>query len=120
MRKLKKGLKEFGISITVVDKDIGYELRSVGSIPFDIEYTKDLGYSAAVYLLQGKSGDMTSIQDGRFVPIPFKNVIDPKTGRTKIRMVNINTQSYEVALEYMIRLKFEKSCQGGKDIAKTV
>lgn len=105
--ELKKGLKELGISITVVDKDIGYELRSVGPIPFDIEYTKDLGYSTAVYLLQGKSGDMASIQDGRFVPIPFKNVIDPKTGRTKIRMVNINTQSYEVALEYMIRLKKE-------------
>ncbi len=105
--ELKKGLKEFGISITVVDKDIGYELRSVGPIPFDIEYTQDLGYSSAVYLMKGKSGDMASIQDGKFVPIPFKSVIDPKTGRTKIRMVNINTESYHVALEYMIRLKKE-------------
>lgn len=105
--ELKKALKEFNISTTVVDKDIGYELRSVGPIPFDIEYTQDLGYSSAVYLLEGKSGDMASIQDGRFVPIPFKTVIDPKTGRTKIRMVNIETESYKVALEYMIRLKKE-------------
>lgn len=105
--ELKKGLKEFGISTTVVDKDIGYELRSFGPIPFDIEYTRDLGYSSALYLLQGKSGDMASIQDGRFVPIPFKDIINPETGRAEIRMVNVNTQSYEVAMEYMIRLKKE-------------
>jgi 6-phosphofructokinase 1 len=91
----------------VVAKDIGYELRSFGPTPFDIEYTRDLGYSSAVYLLQGNSGDMASIQEGRFVPIPFKDIIDPETGRTEVRMVNVKTQSYEVALEYMILLKKE-------------
>lgn len=105
--ELKKGLKEFGISTTVVDKDIGYELRSAAPVAFDIEYTRDLGYSAALYLLQGGSGHMASIQNGSFVPIPFQEMIDPATAKTQIRMVDVNTQSYEVALEYMIRLKKE-------------
>jgi len=103
--QLKNGLKDFGIDTTVVHKNIGYELRSLEPIPFDIEYTKDLGFSAATYLLEGKSGDMTSIQNGRLVPLSFEEMIDPNTGRPKIRMVDINTLSYEVGYEYMIRLK---------------
>jgi 6-phosphofructokinase 1 len=103
--QLKSGLKDFGIDTTVVHKNIGYELRSLEPIPFDIEYTKDLGFSAATYLLEGKSGDMTSIQNGRLVPLSFEEMIDPNTGRPKIRMVDVNTLSYEVGYEYMIRLK---------------
>src|SRR5580693_4626102 len=33
------------LSITVAGKNIGYELRCAPPIPFDIEYTRDLGYS---------------------------------------------------------------------------
>ncbi len=99
------GLKEFGVKTAIVDKDIGYELRSVAPTPFDIEYTRDLGYSAAFYLLEGKSGDMISIQGGVAVPISFAKALDPETGRTRVRMVDPHTQSYQVALEYMIRLK---------------
>lgn len=106
--EVKRGLKEeFGIPISIVDKDIGYELRSVEPTPYDIEYTKDLGYSAAVQLLNGGTANMISIQNGIAVPIPFTKALDPQTGKTKIRLVDITTQSYEVALEYMIRLKKE-------------
>ena len=34
-------------------KNIGYELRCADPIPFDMEYTRDLGYCAAKYLLAG-------------------------------------------------------------------
>ena len=33
--------------VYIVDKDLGYELRSADPIPFDAEYTRDLGYGAA-------------------------------------------------------------------------
>ncbi|MGE5445458.1 MAG: 6-phosphofructokinase, partial [Ignavibacteriales bacterium] len=39
------------------------------------------------------------------VPIHFNEILDPKTGRTRIRLVDIDTESYEVAEEYMIKLK---------------
>lgn len=99
------GLKEFGMKETIVDKEIGYELRCVAPTSFDIEYTRDLGYSAAVYLLEGNSSDMMSIQNGVSTPIPFAGTIDPATGRTRVRLVDANTFAYHVALEYMIRLK---------------
>ncbi len=57
-------------------------------IPYDMEYTRDLGFSASQFLLNGGSGAMISIQGGRFVPLYFNDIIDPKTNRTKVRMVD--------------------------------
>ena len=50
---------------------------------------------------------MVSIQDGRCMPIPFKQMVDPVTGRAKVRMVDITAQSYQIACQYMIRLSDE-------------
>jgi 6-phosphofructokinase 1 len=103
--QVSKRLKEFGIKATLVAKNIGYELRCADPIPFDMEYTRDLGYCAAKYLIQGGSGAMVSMQSGRFVPIPFAEMLDPKTGRTKCRHVNVDSTTYHIARRYMIRLR---------------
>ncbi len=103
--RVRDELAELGMKTTIVDKDIGYELRCVNPVPFEMEYTKELGFAAAKHALLGGSGDMVSIQDGAFVPIPFYAIMDPGTGRTKVRMVDVNSEAYEMALEYMIRLK---------------
>ncbi|MBX3328736.1 MAG: 6-phosphofructokinase, partial [Nitrospira sp.] len=41
------------------------------------------------------------------IPIPFKQMVDPATGRTRVRMVEIESQSYQIARQYMIRLNEE-------------
>lgn len=48
---------------------------------------------------------MITIQEGKSVPMPFYAIMDPETGRTRVRLVDIHTETYEMALEYMIRLK---------------
>jgi ATP-dependent phosphofructokinase / diphosphate-dependent phosphofructokinase len=103
-RELTKQLDALGLSTSLVTKNVGYELRCADPIPYDIEYTRDLGYCAAQYLLDGGTSAMVSIQDGRFTPIPFKQLVDPSTGRTKVRMVDVDSQSYQIARQYMIRL----------------
>ncbi len=103
-RELAKQLHALGLSATFVVKNVGYELRCADPIPFDIEYTRDLGYCAAQYLLDGGTSAMVSIQNGRFTPIPFKQMVDSSTGRTKVRMVDVDSQSYQIARQYMIRL----------------
>lgn len=103
-REAMKGVKALGLSLSIVSKNVGYELRCADPIPYDIEYTRDLGYCAAQYLLDGGTAAMVSIQDGRFTPIPFKQMLDPATGRAKVRMVDIGSQSYHIARQYMIRL----------------
>jgi len=100
-----KSLAEKGINARIIDKTIGYELRSAPPIPFDAKYTRDLGYSAVKYLLSGGSGAVISIQTGRMHPIYFEEIIDPALNQPRIRYVDINTESYEVAQKYMIKLR---------------
>ena len=47
-----------GLDTGLVTKDIGYELRCADPIPFDMEYTRDLGYCAAQYALDGGTDAM--------------------------------------------------------------
>ena len=98
-------LKTFGIKTTIAAKNIGYELRCTDPIPLDMEYTRDLGYCAAKYLLAGGGGAMISMDGGRFVPIPFSTLLDPHTGRIRIRLVDITSTRYAIARRYMIRLR---------------
>ena len=98
-------LREFGLKTTIVAKNIGYELRCADPIPFDLEYTRDLGYCAAKYLLSGGNAAMISMQGGHFVPVPFREMIDPETGKTKIRLVDVHSTRYAIARRYMIRLR---------------
>jgi 6-phosphofructokinase 1 len=106
-QQISKELKRLHIETSLVSKNIGYELRCADPIPYDMEYTRDLGYCAAQYLLDGGTAAMVSIQDGRFTPIPFKQMVDPASGRTKVRMVDINSPSYQIARQYMVRLTEE-------------
>jgi ATP-dependent phosphofructokinase / diphosphate-dependent phosphofructokinase len=102
-----------GEKVTVVAKNIGYELRGAPPIPFDIEYTRDLGYGAIDYLRTlyrdggAEVGAMITVQQGQMVPLPFGSFTDPATGRPQIREVNLKSGSYRVATEYMIRLERE-------------
>jgi 6-phosphofructokinase 1 len=103
--QVTKRLKEFRLKSTIVAKNIGYELRCADPIPQDMEYTRDLGYCAAKYLLDGGSDVIVSMQAGRFVPIPFGELADPATGRTRLRLVDIKSTRYAIARRYMIRLR---------------
>jgi 6-phosphofructokinase 1 len=102
--RVQAKLKEFGLKTTIVAKNIGYELRCADPIPFDMEYTRDLGFCAAQFILEGGNAAMISIQEGHFVPMYFKDIIDPKTNRTKVRMVDVSSESYFIARRYMLRL----------------
>jgi 6-phosphofructokinase len=98
-------LKELRMKATLVAKNIGYELRCADPIPFDMEYTRDLGYCAAKFLIAGGNAAMISMQGGHFVPIPFPELIDRQTGRARIRLVDTHSTRYAIARRYMIRLR---------------
>jgi 6-phosphofructokinase 1 len=107
---LGRRLKEQGIDVplTVIDKDLGYELRSADPIPFDAEYTRDLGYGAVKFLRSeeaGRFGAIISFVGGRMQPLRFEELIVPATGRMRPRKVNVDGEAYECARRYMIRLE---------------
>ncbi len=104
-RAVDKRLKEFGLKTTIVEKNIGYELRCADPIAYDMEYSRDLGYCAAKYLLSGGHGAVVTMQAGRFVPVPFSTLVDEGTGRPRVRLVDVTSNRYAIARRYMIRLR---------------
>jgi 6-phosphofructokinase 1 len=98
-------LRDLGIKTTIAAKNIGYELRCADPIPLDMEYTRDLGYCAAKYLIAGGTAAMISMQGGHFVPVPFADMTDAETGRSRVRLVDVNSTRYAIARRYMIRLR---------------
>ena len=105
--RVQERLREFGLKTTIIAKNIGYELRCADPIPADMEYTRDLGYCAAQYLLDGGNAAMVSMQGGRFVPLFFRDILDPHTGRTRVRTVDVGSEYFRIARAYMLRLSRE-------------
>lgn len=103
--QVRDALAKLGIEASVVNKDIGYELRCARPLPFDEEYTRTLGYGAVRYLLAGGSGALIAITGGRVTPVSLDQLIDAETGRVRVRLVDTSTESYRVARSYMIRLE---------------
>jgi 6-phosphofructokinase len=103
--EVQKRLTEFKLKTTIAAKNIGYELRCADPIPMDMEYTRDLGYCAAKYILGGGNAAMISLQAGHFVAVPFDSMLDPATGRARVRLVDIHSTRYAIARRYMIRLR---------------
>lgn len=107
-RKVKAELvgrfKQRGLRIPVSNKNIGYEVRCCDPIPFDMAYCRELGNAAIRFLMSGGSGAMVSVQDGQLIPLLFADIRDPKTGKTRVRNVDVKSESYRVARSYMLRL----------------
>lgn len=102
--KVQERLHNFGLKSTIVAKNIGYELRCADPIPYDMEYTRDLGFAAAQFILSGGNAAMVSIQNGYFVPLFFSDIIDPVTNKTRVRMVDPSSEAFYIARRYMLRL----------------
>ena len=103
--EVQKRLASFGVKMTIQSTNIGYELRCADPIPYDMEYARDLGYSAAKYIVEGGNKALVSMQNGRFVPVDFDDIMDPVTGRMRVRMVDIGSDRYMIARRYMVRLR---------------
>ncbi len=121
-REIQRRFSSRGENLQIVDSNVGYELRSYPPIPFDIDYTRSLGYGAARFLLTGLdqasdvTGGLICLVNGRIEALPFDQLRDPSTGRTKVRTVDINGDGYRIARKYMIRL--EKSDLENSDMCR--
>jgi 6-phosphofructokinase 1 len=115
-QRVMSELSALGLKTTIIAKDIGYELRCQPPIASDREYTRYLGFSAVRFLVSGGTGAMIMLKDGVCHPIKFSALLDPKTGKTRIRIVDIDADDYLMARRYMIRL--EKDDMEGQNLNK--
>ena len=81
------------------------ELRCADPTAFDLDYTRDLGAGAVRTLLGGTSGVMITRQGAEIVPIPFDELMDPKTHKTRVREVDVETESHGSARALQVRIE---------------
>jgi 6-phosphofructokinase len=108
---IEKRFDDRGERMRLVEINIGYVLRCASPIPYDQEYTRDLGFNAVRYLISDKpehlGNAMITVDNGKLHPLKFEDIIDPKTKKTEVRYVDIESDSYKVARNYMVRLEKE-------------
>jgi 6-phosphofructokinase 1 len=112
-QRLQRRFAARGDQLRMTDVSLGYELRCTQPIPFDIDYTRTLGYGAVRFLLREPEnerlthGGFVCLDGADLKVLPFDELTDPETGRTRVRLVDIASTSYTVARDYMIRIERE-------------
>ena len=96
-KAVAESLAERGVKVTIGEKEVGYELRSGYPLAFDRDYTLDLGAGAVQLLLAGESGVLVTRQAGRIVPVPFADIIDAETQRSRTRAVLVDSAAWQTS-----------------------
>ncbi len=110
-REVQRRLSERKQEQRISDATLGYVLRSAGPVPFDIDYTRTLGHGAVRFLLSDvddprlADGGLVCLLDGNLIIRSFDEMRNPATGTTLVRLVDLKSQAYRVARDYMIRLE---------------
>jgi 6-phosphofructokinase len=96
--------KRTGVTIKIRSKQIGYEARCASPVAFDVLLGSQLGVGAyRAVVVEGLSGHMVSVKDQlQLVYVPFSDLIDPETLRTRVRFIERDSDFYQLArsLEY--------------------
>jgi 6-phosphofructokinase 1 len=112
-QRVQKRFVDRGDQAKVTDVTLGYELRCAQPIPFDLDYTRTLGHGAVQFLLQPPSdpsfaaGGVVCLDGVNLRMMPFDELLDPATGTSLVRVVDLEALHYTVARDYMIRLSDE-------------
>ncbi len=103
-----------GVQVTIGEKDVGYEVRCGYPTAFDRDYTRDLGVGAVRTLLAGTSSVLITRQAQRIVPVPFAEILDPRTGKARVRGVDTGSDHYQSALALQERVSAEDLADAGR------
>ncbi|MEZ4766045.1 MAG: hypothetical protein R3C26_23520 [Calditrichia bacterium] len=93
-------MSEFRVDTTVVSKNIGYELRCADPIPFDMEYTRNLGSCAAEHILNGGNRVMVSIERGTSAHSRSKKLWIKKPGGRRCGWWILLLEAFAMARRY--------------------
>ena len=100
--------KRTGAEVKVRAKQIGYETRCSTPSAFDVMLGSQLGVGAFRALVEeGLSGHMVSVEKQLdLVYVPFSELINPETLRTRVRFIERDSDFYRLAraLEYQRQL----------------
>lgn len=106
--EIQKRFEARGESFPMVTHNIGYELRSADPTPKDMSYCRSLGYHSIRVFMDDSlpaGGYLVALVNGNLEAIDLLSLIDDTNNRIRTRLVDIKSDTYEVARAYQIRLE---------------
>ena len=101
-RRIRRMAEADNITLRVSSENIGYELRCREPVPFDVEYTRLLGYGAVKYLSEGLGGIMVVRDFDKLAYVKLEDMLD-ENNCIQSRKVEMDSDMYEVASSFMVR-----------------
>jgi 6-phosphofructokinase 1 len=101
--------KRTGKKLSIKSERIGYTTRCAEPSAFDIILGSQLGMGAFRFVKHGMSGYMVSVGDNLEIKeVPFEDLIDPATFRTRLRFVPIDGDFFKLAKSLEFRRNQEQ------------
>ncbi len=95
----QRKLKELGLGIKSRPVELGYELRTIDPVAYDLTYCTLLGMGVHKLFRQGHTGCIVSADSQSVImPVFLKDVEDPSTGKIPPRLVNIDSELAQMVL----------------------
>lgn len=89
---LERKVKELGLNVKSRPVEIGYAIRCVTPIAFDLTYCSQMGMGVHKLFNDGCTGCMVYVDHlGNVSPLYLKDIQDPVSGKILPRLVNIST-----------------------------
>lgn len=111
---LQRKLNKLKIDIKSRPVELGYELRCVPPIAFDLMYCNVLGMGVKSLFDQGKTACMvTADPKGDIAPLYLKDV-EGSDGKIKPRLVNMDSQKAKLVFDHALQYLEEKDYEAAK------
>lgn len=104
---LQLELNKLRIKVKSRPVEIGYEIRCIAPIAFDLKYCSSLGNGVKALFDKKESGCIViSMPDGEVKPLYLKDIAD-ENGKIKPRLLNVKSESYKLTFNSMDSIKEE-------------
>jgi len=111
---LGKELAVLNLKFKTRPEELGYTLRCVDPIAYDLRYCTKLGYGVRELYERGESQCIVVItRDEKVVPLYMKDITGPD-GKVKPRLVDVNSELFRStlrAMEYITPYDYEKASE---------
>jgi ATP-dependent phosphofructokinase / diphosphate-dependent phosphofructokinase len=102
---LQKRLKELKIEVKSRPVEIGYEIRCISPIAYDLKYCTMLGAGVKKLFDEGKTGCIVVAKnDGAIEPLYLKDVED-KDGKITPRLVDVSSEDFKLVYDSLHFIK---------------
>lgn len=108
-------LKQLGISVKSRPVEMGYELRCLVPAAYDLQYCTFLGIGVKKLFDQGHTGCVVTVNaKGDINPLFLSDVADPKTGKVKTRLVNMDSSDSRMVFQDSIQFLTANDMEAAK------